>query len=238
MVDEDFARYYWPHSSALGQHLFRGGDANHDPRVFTVAGVVGAVKQEARRTGLPRERSTILTRCARMTAFSLWSAPAFVPESLGPVVQKVVRQIDPEVPVDDIRSMDTRIADSLVTRRSPAFMAALFSLRRCRRRAATCNTGFPELSLRFGFPPQSSIMVRNSESSARAARIIGHIPASCGLVGIRSNMEQRSQSGFIASGSENEEKGGDPALPFSIGPCPGRHRGGHATAVASIRGLG
>ena len=42
-------------------------------------------------------------------------------------LQKVVRQIDADVPVSDVRSMDTRIADSLVARRSPALLAGLFS---------------------------------------------------------------------------------------------------------------
>ncbi len=45
VVDEDFARYYWPHSSALGQRLFDGGEATTDAEAFTVVGVVGAVKQ-------------------------------------------------------------------------------------------------------------------------------------------------------------------------------------------------
>ena len=34
-----------PHSSALGQRLFRGGEATTDAQAFTVVGVVGAVKQ-------------------------------------------------------------------------------------------------------------------------------------------------------------------------------------------------
>jgi len=38
-----------------------------------------------------------------------------------------MRKIDPELSVDDIRPMDSRIADSLVVRRSPALLAAVFS---------------------------------------------------------------------------------------------------------------
>jgi ABC-type antimicrobial peptide transport system permease subunit len=49
------------------------------------------------------------------------------PESLGLTLQKVVRQIDASLPVSNIRSMDARIADSLVTRRSPALLAGLFA---------------------------------------------------------------------------------------------------------------
>jgi len=42
-------------------------------------------------------------------------------------LQKVVRQIDADIPVNDVRSMETRIADSLVARRSPALLSGLFS---------------------------------------------------------------------------------------------------------------
>src|SRR5260370_28920781 len=45
VVDEDFARYYWPNGSALGQRLFEGSEATNDAKAFTVVGVVGAVKQ-------------------------------------------------------------------------------------------------------------------------------------------------------------------------------------------------
>jgi ABC-type antimicrobial peptide transport system permease subunit len=43
------------------------------------------------------------------------------------MVQETVRRIDPELPVSDLRSMETRIADSLLTRRSPALLAGIFS---------------------------------------------------------------------------------------------------------------
>jgi ABC-type antimicrobial peptide transport system permease subunit len=50
------------------------------------------------------------------------------PESLALAVRNAVRRIDPELPVSDLRSMETRISDSLVTRRSPALLAGIFSL--------------------------------------------------------------------------------------------------------------
>ena len=43
------------------------------------------------------------------------------------LMQRAVRAIDSELPVNDLRSMETRIADSLVARRSPALLAGLFS---------------------------------------------------------------------------------------------------------------
>ena len=128
VVDGDFARYYWPHSSALGQHLFDGGEAASDAQSFTVVGVVGAVKQ----AGLTDQtaQGAVYYPYALRTDGSLFIVvrTRLRPESLGAVLEKVVRQIDPEVPVNDLRSMDSRIAGSLVAQRSPALLAGIFSL--------------------------------------------------------------------------------------------------------------
>jgi predicted lysophospholipase L1 biosynthesis ABC-type transport system permease subunit len=128
-VDEDFARYYWPHTNALGQRVFEGSEATTDAQSFTVVGVVGAVKQ----AGLTDQTA----QGAVYYPYALsWNDRVFVvvratsgrPESLGLALQKLVRHIDPELPVNDLRSMDTRIADSLVAQRSPALVAGIFSL--------------------------------------------------------------------------------------------------------------
>jgi ABC-type antimicrobial peptide transport system permease subunit len=42
-------------------------------------------------------------------------------------LQRTVRALDGDLPVTDVRTMETRIDDSLLTRRSPALLAALFS---------------------------------------------------------------------------------------------------------------
>src|SRR5882672_9656786 len=38
VVDEDFARYYWPNASAIGQHLWDGSEVGKDTEAFTVVG--------------------------------------------------------------------------------------------------------------------------------------------------------------------------------------------------------
>jgi predicted permease len=127
VVDEDFARYYWPHSGALGQRLWEGSEAGKDAEAFTVVGVVGGVKQ----AGLSENEAqgAIYYPYIFRIGDSVFVAvrTSLPPESLALTLQKVVRQIDANVPVDDLRSMDMRIADSLVVRRSPALLAGLFS---------------------------------------------------------------------------------------------------------------
>lgn len=127
VVDEDFARYYWPDGNAIGRRLWDGSEARTDGDAFTVVGVVGAVKQ----AGLTEDQAQgaiyypLPFRVPDGVFVTIRTTQA--PESLGLTLQKLVRQIDPDLPVDDVRSMDTRIADSLVVRRSPALLASLFS---------------------------------------------------------------------------------------------------------------
>jgi len=124
VVDEDFSRHYWPNGGALGQRVFQGTDSD-EASLFTIVGVVGSVKQadltEARGQGavyLPYRyfesaNIFVVTRTSqRLDAFA---------DSL----RRLVRATDPELAIDDIRSMETRIADSLIGRRSPAMLAGI-----------------------------------------------------------------------------------------------------------------
>ncbi len=127
VVDEDFARHYWPNASAIGQRLWEGSEAGKDADAFTVVGVVGETKQ----AGLTEDEAqgAIYYPYVFRTddSFFVTVRTSLPPESLGLTLQKTVRQIDPDIPVNDLRSMDTRIADSLVARRSSALLAGLFS---------------------------------------------------------------------------------------------------------------
>jgi predicted permease len=127
VVDEDFARYYWPHTSALGQHLFQGSAARPEEEAFTVVGVVSSAKQ----AGLTEDTTQGAVYYPYLhrpdSRFYVVVRAAAVPEALGRTLESVVRQIDPELAVSDLRSMDDRIADSLLVRRFPALLAGLFS---------------------------------------------------------------------------------------------------------------
>jgi len=127
IVDEDFARYYWPKAGAIGQRLWEGSEAGKDTEAFTVVGVVRGAKQ----AGLTEDEAQGAIYYPYIFRFddSVFVAvrTSLPPESLGLALQQVVRQIDPDIPVNDLRSMETRIADSLVARRSPALLAGLFS---------------------------------------------------------------------------------------------------------------
>ena len=150
VVDEDFARRNFSPGRALGQRLFMGGREGPDAEAFTVVGVVGPVKQAAL-TDDGAQGAVFYPYPYRgdLDLFVV-ARTRLEPESLAGTLQRVVRSVDGEVPVADVRSMEGRIGDSLLVRRSPALLAALFSGHRAAahrdrhlRRAELCGCATP-----------------------------------------------------------------------------------------------
>jgi predicted permease len=127
VVDQDFARYYWPKGNAIGGRVFEGGETRPDNEAFTVVGIVGSVKQ-AGLTDDSAQGAVYYPYMFRMDDHLYVAVRSrLAPELLGVTLQKMVRRIDSELPVTDLHSMDARIAESLNVRRSPAMLASLFA---------------------------------------------------------------------------------------------------------------
>jgi predicted lysophospholipase L1 biosynthesis ABC-type transport system permease subunit len=126
VVDEDFTRRYWPNGGAIGQRVALG-DETDDAKRFTIVGVVGAVKQ-AELTE-PRGQGAIYLPYAYRDSNSVFIVARMTqrPEAFADTLRKLVRATDPELAIDDVRSMGTRIDDSLIARRSPAVLAVIFA---------------------------------------------------------------------------------------------------------------
>ena len=127
VVDEDLARRYWPNGGALGQQVFRGNESD-EAKLFTIVGVVGAVKQ-AELTESQGQGAIYLPYAHRTGDSSVFvvARTSQRPEAFAETLRKLVRAAHPELAIDNIRSMDTRIADSLIARRSPALLAGIFA---------------------------------------------------------------------------------------------------------------
>lgn len=127
VIDEDFARTYWPGRSALGQRISDGSDTRSESEWFTVVGVVGAVKQTDLTDRKPARAIYFPYRYFAMETVFLVTRTTAASESLQRALQRMVRQVDPELPLYDLRSMEVRITDSLILRRSPALLSGIFA---------------------------------------------------------------------------------------------------------------
>jgi predicted permease len=127
VVDEDLARRYWPSGGVLGQKVFRG-DESEEAELFTIVGVVGAVKQ-TELTESSGQGAIYLPYAHRPGDNSVFvvARTSQRPEAFAETLRKLVRETQPELAIDDLRSMETLMADSLIARRSPALLAGIFA---------------------------------------------------------------------------------------------------------------
>jgi predicted permease len=127
VVDEEFARRYWPSGGAIGQRLFPGGTPGAADEAFTVVGVVAAVKQAslAENGRIGAVYYPYSDRFDR--AIYLVTRTTLAPDALQADLRRAVRSVDPELPLNNLKSMERRIDDSLVAQRSPAVLASVFS---------------------------------------------------------------------------------------------------------------
>jgi putative ABC transport system permease protein len=141
VVDEDFARRYWPNGGAIGQQVFHGQSRSwtgspgvvytgktevDDGNLFTIVGVVGTVKQ-AELTEAHGQGAVYLPYAYRDGNVFVAVRTSQDPEAFGETLRKLVRAAHPDVAFDNVRSMETRITESLVARRSPALLAGIFA---------------------------------------------------------------------------------------------------------------
>ena len=126
VVDEDFARRYWPGQSALGHRLVNGPTFD-EKEACTIVGVVGNVKQTELAETSAQGAVYFPYRHYAATTFYVVLRSPLPAATLAPTLQKLVLALDPQLPVNDIKAMQTLVDDSVLTRRSPAILAFIFA---------------------------------------------------------------------------------------------------------------
>ena len=115
IIDEEFARRYFPNGDAIGKRIQVGGEDPKAP-VVTVVGIVGRVKMD----GLSRESNSVqgyfpfLQFPLSPTVIVRAQTP---PEALMAAVRKRVREVDSSLPIHNVRSMRQIRADSIARER-------------------------------------------------------------------------------------------------------------------------
>jgi predicted permease len=126
VVDAQFAHKYWPDSSALGHQIINGvPDGKEKP--FTIVGVVGAVKQSDLADAAPKGAVYLPYAAYDGSILSVTLRTVPSPLAAGPALRAAVLRLDPDLPVTDLQTMHGRIDQSLLSRRSPLLLAAVFA---------------------------------------------------------------------------------------------------------------
>lgn len=127
VVDEDFARRYWPRQRAIDHLLFNESRVQADDLAFRVVGVVAPVRQSGMTTDEHQGAVYFPFAFGGDNTFFVVAHTNAAPESFVTTIQRAVRAVDPEVPVSDVQTMTARVADDLFLRRSPALLAIAFA---------------------------------------------------------------------------------------------------------------
>jgi predicted permease len=130
VINEAFARTYWPNENALGKHLklnsVRGAQLANTPWT-TVVGVVADARSESlAEASVPQIYLSLYQRRAKDLAIFVRGPldTAAIPVEL----RKQVQAVDPELPVFGAQTLNEMVSESLSERRFSMEMVGLFGL--------------------------------------------------------------------------------------------------------------
>jgi predicted permease len=126
LVNERLANTFYPGESAVGRRIRPGGT----DQWFTVVGVVGDVKQAGISTPSSTELFFYNPQAAQLggnvsRAVSLVIRTERDPLALAPAVERIVRDLDPALPVANVLSMEQNVAGAMA---QPRFLTLLLGV--------------------------------------------------------------------------------------------------------------
>ena len=126
VVDETFARRFWPDGNAVGKRIAHEGDTS-STRWLTVVGVVPNVRHAS--LGEPLNLQ-VYEPYAQRTPWTMYLIirAALPPQTLLASVRAQVASIDPEIPLYEARTMEEAVSRSLATRRLTNTLLTSFAI--------------------------------------------------------------------------------------------------------------
>jgi predicted permease len=125
IIDERLARHYWPSESPLGKRVRFGPPEDNEPW-HTVIGVVNAVRHQ--RIQEETRKSVYLPHLQiPVNGLSLVAKASSNPRNLIGAVRREVAQLDSDLPVSDVATMEEVMAESIWQPRLYAMLFAVFA---------------------------------------------------------------------------------------------------------------
>jgi putative ABC transport system permease protein len=135
IVDDRLARRFWPQGEPLGKRMYTPNtkeDLVHpgpDVTWYTVVGVVGSIRERGLVESDDRLGMYYFPYSQEPTRyFTFVVRTPSRPDGVAAGVRAAIAGIDPELPLFDVHSMEERVNDSLLTRRTSLLLSASFGL--------------------------------------------------------------------------------------------------------------
>jgi putative ABC transport system permease protein len=179
IIDQSAAEQYFPGEDPLGRHLRLIED--NDKKSYEIVGVVGKTRWLASETPMPTFYLPLLSDASSGGVLATRGRSDVDVESLALPIQKIFRQLDPDLPVSDVLTMDQNIGvetlqdrfNSLVTLAFAviALVLAAVGLYGVLSYLVTQRTG--ELGIRIALGAQRSEVMRLTLTDGLAPVAIG-----------------------------------------------------------------
>ncbi|MEO6725678.1 MAG: FtsX-like permease family protein, partial [Blastocatellia bacterium] len=126
VIDDEFARRYWPNEDAVGKRIRLGGADSTNP-VLTVVGIVGRVKMESLSGGTDYVQGYFSSLQLPFGGMTAVIKSRVEPSSLTAAVRSQIAALDPNQPVYNIRTMEQIRDESVATEKLNLMLLILFA---------------------------------------------------------------------------------------------------------------
>jgi predicted permease len=127
IINEKFAKKYFPNESPLGRHVGQGGDPGTKLDI-EIIGVVRDTRYENLRTEVPYELYLPYRQMNFVDGMHAYVRTRSDPAAFAPVLRQTVREVDSSVPVVEMRTLDEQVDKALLTERMLATLSTIFGL--------------------------------------------------------------------------------------------------------------
>ena len=125
IVNQKFASRYFGGANPLGRHVGMGADPGTKMDI-QIVGVVGDTKYENMRQEVPDELYIPYTQTQFVTGMTAYVRTHGDPAGIFNTLRRVVREVDPDVPMYDLRTLDDQVEISLFVERMLAALSGAF----------------------------------------------------------------------------------------------------------------
>ncbi len=126
IVNEEFARRYFPNENALGKRITPGASNHGEPAVREIVGIVGNVKSRKLDSETVAEYY-IPDSQLNFGSMTVCLRTSVDPHSLTSAVRNMVSSLDPDLPLYDIKTMEEYLAIAVATPRFHAILLEAFA---------------------------------------------------------------------------------------------------------------
>jgi putative ABC transport system permease protein len=124
VIDQFLAHRWFGDRDPIGQEIRTFGFGDGPWR--TVVGVVGEIKNKSLAEGVIKETLYFPIAQVPATTMTFVLKTAVDPKTLVGPLRAAIREIDPQLPIFDIQTMAHRVADSMMSYRSPMIVLLVF----------------------------------------------------------------------------------------------------------------